>query len=625
MNSDKNEYKINEDSFKFVNADEKIADTKLDTKPTTFAKDAFKRFCKNKSSVVASVILGILILLAIFVPVFSPYSVDRVSAEEVFLEPKLFEAGTGFWDGTKAYNDGTIMYDRANETPAEFYKPAVMNLKVDSEPTLINQASQYGSGGYVMFENQNSAAGGANATLKSSSFTVTADGGYTATVTLGNTADALGSKLGEYRVYFATADNEYVLQDWSTDYSSFSVNLSSAAAEAGEDVTGSLTFELKAIEGAYSYILIKDCLITASSSVENAEELETLGFTDATAMVLLTKDSYGNLPAGYWSCTGRKGVYASEVYYCTFVYDTYAAVYDAQEVTYAKSEFDKLISQGLCSYDSSVGPESFKILDDSCPIEYVVSQKLNSKTGKLQEVTVMAYRYSKMGYDSMPKFILGTDSSGVDVFTRMFTGLRTSLVLGVCTFLFCFMFGLVWGSISGYFGGAVDLIMERFCDILGGVPWIVVMTLCILHFGNNFFTFFLALCLTGWMGTSARTRTQFYRFKGREYVLASRTLGAKDRRLIFKHILPNSLGTIVTSSVLMIPSVIFSESTLAYLNLGLQGVASFGVMLANNQQFIQSHSYLIVFPSVVMALLMITFNLFGNGLRDALNPTLKGS
>jgi oligopeptide transport system permease protein len=167
--------------------------------------------------------------------------------------------------------------------------------------------------------------------------------------------------------------------------------------------------------------------------------------------------------------------------------------------------------------------------------------------------------------------------------------------------------------------------MERFCEILGGVPWIVVMTLCILHLGNNFLTFFLALCLTGWMGTAGRTRTQFYRFKGREYVLASRTLGASDMRLIFRHILPNALGTIVTGAVLMIPSVIFSESTLAYLNLGLQGVQSFGVMLSENQKYISTDPHLIVFPATILALIMISFNLFGNGLRDALNPSLKGS
>ena len=167
--------------------------------------------------------------------------------------------------------------------------------------------------------------------------------------------------------------------------------------------------------------------------------------------------------------------------------------------------------------------------------------------------------------------------------------------------------------------------MERFCDILGGVPWIVVMTLCILHLGNNIFTFFLALCMTGWMGTAARTRTQFYRFKGREYVLASRTLGSSDIRLIFKHILPNSLGTIITSSVFMITSVIFSEASLAYLNLGLQGEHSFGIILSDNQKFITKSPYLIVIPAIIISLMMISFNLFGNGLRDAVNPSLKGS
>jgi oligopeptide transport system permease protein len=215
--------------------------------------------------------------------------------------------------------------------------------------------------------------------------------------------------------------------------------------------------------------------------------------------------------------------------------------------------------------------------------------------------------------------------SGFDLFKRAFAGLRTSLILGVCTAAFCFCFGLLWGSVSGYFGGNVDLFMERFCDILGGVPWIVVMTLCILHLGNNFFTFFLALCMTGWMGTAHRTRTQFYRFKGREYVLASRTLGSSDIRLIFKHILPNSMGTIITASVLMIPSTIYSEASLAYLNLGLQGVQSFGVMMSNNQQYLGLYPYLVIFPAVIMALMMISFNLFGNGLRDAFNPSLKGS
>lgn len=625
-------YTFKENAFTFANEGIKMSDQKFDTKPTSFVKDSFRRFCKNKSSVVAAIILGILILFALLVPLFSPHETIMSSVAEEFLQPKLFEAGTGFWDGTKKYEkkinlDGSssgVMYDRVNETPAGFYRPAVMNLVVDEEPTLVNQASPYGTGGYVMFENQLSGTSN-TATMNSQSFTVTADGNYSVTIAFSSEDDVLGSKLGEYRVYFSGSDGtQIVLRDWGKDYSDLTVNLSTVVANAGlDELAGSIYFELKPLESSSSYILIKSCVIAADQA--DGQDLENLGFSDATAMVLKAKDSTGTFPYGYWSCTGRKGIYASEVYFCSFVYDTYAAVYDQKEVVYANSDFQKLLDQGLCSYDPAVGPESFVKLSDDCPIESVVSQKLNSKTGKLLEITVKCYRYKIMGYDSMPKFIFGTDQNGNDVLTKMFEGLRTSLMLGVFTFAFCFMFGLVWGSISGYFGGVVDLAMERFCDILGGVPWIVVMTLCILHLGNNFTTFFLALCMTGWMGTAARTRTQFYRFKHMEYVLASRTLGSKDLRLIFKHILPNSLGTIVTSSVLMIPSVIFSESTLAYLNLGLQGVSSFGVMLSSNQQYIKSNSYLIVVPSVVMALLMISFNLFGNGLRDAINPTLKGS
>ena len=108
-------------------------------------------------------------------------------------------------------------------------------------------------------------------------------------------------------------------------------------------------------------------------------------------------------------------------------------------------------------------------------------------------------------------------------------------------------------------------------------------------------------------------------------MLASRTLGSSDLRLIFKHILPNSMGTIITGSVLMIPSTIYSEATLAYLNLGLQGVQSFGVMMATNQQYLGIYPNLVIFPAVILALMEISFNLFGNGLRDAINPSLKGS
>lgn len=639
--SELNNFTFKENSFKFVQTDAKISDTKLDTKPRSSAQDAFRRFCKNKSSVVAAIILGILILLALFVPLFSPYDVDSVHLSENFLEPKLFEAGTGFWDGTKKYGkvtnlDGSInapVYDRLTESPAGFVKSAVMNLVVDEEPTLINSANLYGQGGYIVFENQASSALDIG-TLSSWKFDANATDNYLANIVLHDFDGYNGGALGEYRVILTNDETEIVLKDWSRDYTQYTLNISKAISDANLDEIkdAKFVFELKAEQNRSSYILIKSCDITTDNA--DAYILETdlqkasfdeLGFTDATKMLLKTSNDQGVFPAGYWTCHGRKGIYAAEIYYCSFVYDTYEAVYGKTESVYSASDFNAMIAKGWCEYDAKIGESSFKRLSDECPIIEVVKQQTNTLTGKLLSITAVSYRYSALGYKTMPKFLFGTDSSGIDLFTRMFAGMRTSLVLGVCTAAFCLVFGIIWGSISGYFGGTVDLAMERFCDILGGIPWIVIMTLCILHLGNNFLTFFLALCMTGWMGTAARTRTQFYRFKRQEYILASRTLGSGDLRLIFKHILPNSLGTIVTSSVLMIPSVIFSEATLAYLNLGLQGTQSFGVLLSNNQTYIQSNPFLIVIPSVVMALLMISFNLFGNGLRDALNPSLRGA
>lgn len=632
-NLELSQYKIDQNSFKFVNSDKRISDTQLKTKPVSFSKDAFRRFCKNKSSIVGAIVLGILILMAIFVPIISQSNVVDVSDVEDFLEPKLFAAGTGFWDGTKKYatkynSDGTVnsgvLYDFSTESPSGFYAPAVSELVVDAEPTYINTATAAGRFGYFVFENNNEQQ--INATLNTyASFAVSADGQYKLSFSLLDKEAFEDSKLGEYCVYLLDGADKIVLKDWSKEYGEHTIDLSAILTEKGvsnlDDAR--LYFELKPQVGFKTYILIKNCLLSCADEEANAA-LASLNITDATKTSLLGIENQV-VPVGYWSCTGRKGVYKSEVHYCNFVYDTYEKAYGVREVVYSASEMKAFKDKGLCDFDDYDIVGTYRVLSEDFFITEVFAPEYNPFTGKLKSVSTRIPNYYKLGYTKMPKFILGTDVNGRDLFTLMFTGLRTSLVLGVCTAAFCFLFGLIWGSISGYFGGVIDLVMERFCDILGGVPWIVVMTLAILHFGNNFLTFFMALCLTGWMGTAARTRTQFYRFKGGEYVLAARTLGSSDLRLIFRHILPNSLGTIVTSSVLMITSTIYSESTLAYLNLGLQGVQSFGVLLANNQRQISSHAYLVVFPAIIMALLMISFNLFGNGLRDALNPQLRGA
>lgn len=623
-------YDFLSNDFELIQENVRITDKKLDTKPTTFFKDALRRFCKNKSSVAGAIILAILIGAAIIVPILSPYNIDDVRSTEKFLAPKLFKVGTGFWDGTRKKEH--IVFDAINGVPAlsdkysvEAIRQSLVSLTVDPEPTLIDSASQYGTGGFIVVSTD-AAVANTDIYMTSKPVAFNDKGGYRIDIRFSDEQDFGGAKLGEYRVYLKGGErpeDQIMIRDYSRDYSPISFDVGAALKEAGmSSIHAQIVFDLKSSADALQYILIESCVLTGGERAKNLEQLEAVSFDNATVMINVADRA----SESYWACSGRKGIHNSEIFYCDYVIDTYMLVYgDADLVTYSATEFNGWIEKGYCSYDYKVGPESFVRLSDECPIDAVESQTVLTVTKKLSSVTARGWNYRKMGYDKMPSFLLGTDAFGFDLFKRAFAGLRTSLILGVCTAAFCFVFGLIWGSVSGYFGGNVDLVMERFCEILSGVPWIVMMTLFILHFGNNFLTFFLALCLTGWMGTAARTRTQFYRFKGREYVLASRTLGSSDIRLIFKHILPNSLGTIITSSVLMIPSVIFSEATLAYLNLGLQGTRSFGVMMANNQQYLGIYPNLVIFPAVIIALMMISFNLFGNGLRDALNPSLKGS
>ncbi len=614
--------------------DAKISDTKLATKPTTFFKDAFKRFCKNKSSVAGAIIVMILVILSIVVPIVSTANIDQVRTIEKFLAPKLFEPGKGiklgFWDGTRAKT--RIVYDMQNEVPAlsdkysvASIKQSLVELKVDEEPTLIDVASQYACGGLIVMATD-AAVEGKDAYMISKPIAFTNKGGYTLEVKFGDEEGVSNSKLGEYTVYLKTGEKpeeRIYLREYSTDYSPLSVNISDVLKENKvSSVTAQIAFEVRGTSDAFRYILLESVIVSGGERAKNLDLLAEVSFDDASVMIN-NADVNSN---GYWACSGRKGIHNAELYYCDYLIDTYMLVYgNADPVTYSATELNTWITNGWCEYDYKVGPESFVKLTDDCPLDYVDSQTVLSVTKKLSSVTGRSWGYRKLGYDSMPKFLLGTDASGFDLVKRAFAGLLTSLFLGVVVSAFCFAFGLVWGSVSGYFGGRVDLYMERFCEILGGVPSLVVLTLAILHFGNNFGTFVFALCITGWMGTAGRTRTQFYRFKGREYVLASRTLGSSDMRLIFRHILPNSMGTIITGAAMMIPGVIGTEASLAFLNLGLQGSRAFGVMLSNNQQYLSLYPNLELFPASIIALLMISFNLFSNGLRDAFNPSLKGS
>lgn len=231
---------------------------------------------------------------------------------------------------------------------------------------------------------------------------------------------------------------------------------------------------------------------------------------------------------------------------------------------------------------------------------------------------------------SEPFFLFGTTSYGQDIFTCLASGARLSFVIAIVVASVNMIVGAIYGAIEGYYGGKIDLVMERIVEILSAVPFMIVITLLRYHMKgtSQLLILFIAFFLTGWIGMSGLVRMQFYRFKNQEYVLASRTLGANDLRIMFKHIFPNSLGTIVTSTVLVIPGMIFSETSLSYLgiiNLSTGSLTSVGTLLAAAQPYLVNYPHMILFPSIFISLLMLCFNLFGNGLRDAFNPSLRGT
>ena len=243
----------------------------------------------------------------------------------------------------------------------------------------------------------------------------------------------------------------------------------------------------------------------------------------------------------------------------------------------------------------------------------------------VQMCTVKADVYKMAGVPEDEYHWFGTDELGRDLMTRLFRGTRISLLIAFVSVVTNVVIGVVYGAVSAYYGGKVDLILTHLAEVLDGLPYVVVTILFMLIMGAGIVSIIFALCITGWIGTSRLIRAQFYRFKGREYVLAARTLGVKDRTLIFRHILPNCVGPLITRAMIAIPGAIFSESFLAYIGLGIKAPEpSIGILLSDGQSVLLQYPYQTIFPAVLISVLMIAFNLFSNGLRDALDPSKRG-
>ena len=231
--------------------------------------------------------------------------------------------------------------------------------------------------------------------------------------------------------------------------------------------------------------------------------------------------------------------------------------------------------------------------------------------------------YEKGGFDDV-YYWFGSDTLGRDIFTRVWEGTRISLYIAIVAVIIDVLFGLSYGLISGYFGGKLDSVMQRCSEILNSIPNLVIVTLMILVLSPGLGAIIVALMITGWIPMSRIARAQMLKLKEQEFVLASKTLGASPMRIIFKEIMPNIVGQIITQTMFSIPHAIFTEAFLAFVGLGIPApMASLGTLISDAYKNFSTHPYMIVSPLIVLALLMLSFNLLADGLRDALDPKQK--
>lgn len=500
------------DKFEFAHKDARLHDVKFETKPIGYFKDAWLRFRRNGSAVVAAAMILILALFALIVPFISNYNVTfRDGYYKTVLPKNPTLAPLGIWDGIKGQRESQAGFDYYNAIGVETGRDVV---------TAVRDQSTDDSG--------------------KTYYTIDVDS-Y--------------AKVGF--VYANLSQDEYLdLQAYQNE-SKIQVIYPLQESHRVNYVMGNM--------GANLWYKLSDPRPTS----------------DGRAAL----DEQGNYIANY-----------------------------------------------LTSSDpSAAGYNSLRIQGDDGGEDgnaWLVYGQRN-QTGYKARVDYYEFFRYKNGFD--PVFLFGTNAYGQDIFVNLAAGARLSFLLAISVSAINFLIGGAYGAIEGYYGGTIDIIMERISDVLGSVPFIVVATLFQMHLGRQVGvvgSLLFAFVLTGWVGMAARVRMQFYRFKRQEYVLAARTLGARDGRIILKHIYPNAIGTIITGSILAIPGVIFTESMLSYLNiinLETSTLTSIGTMLAQGQAYLNTFPHIIFFPAVFISVLEISFNLFGNGLRDAFNPSLRGA
>ncbi len=509
------DYKISSEKFVFRKTDGSLHDNKLETKPVSYLQDAIHRFSRNKGSILAAIIIGILILFAIFGPMLTPYTVTYEDNSFAYALPKIqffYDNGIHFWDGGKNEVQTQAYYDHYRAIGIETGRPVFIGDVETIESTYMGK--------------------------KRVSYSFRLD-----------TYNAAGVKF------------EYLTQ---AEYQ---------ALQAYQDETGIQVL---------------------------------MPITDPTRRPTAVQDQRD-----------------PNIWYETYVGDGLKTMISYDEMGNFINIYK--IEDGSDQYTSKMYFEG-----DEKLYSYGINKEgmWEVRVDCLNYYTYMHSYVLKDGITT-PVHIFGADNYGRDIYVRLTSGARFSFILAVIVASFNLFVGAIYGAIEGYYGGRIDLVMERIVELLTSIPFMIVITLLKYHLNvSHVIVLFISFFLTGWTGMAARTRMQFYRFKNQEYVLVARTLGARDRRIMFKHIFPNAIGTLITGSVLVIPGVIFSETSLSYLgiiDLNTGNMTSVGTLLSNGQNSLFTHPHMIVFPAVFISLLMLSFNLFGNGLRDAFNPSLRGT
>lgn len=220
--------------------------------------------------------------------------------------------------------------------------------------------------------------------------------------------------------------------------------------------------------------------------------------------------------------------------------------------------------------------------------------------------------------------LFGTDNLGRDLFIRVLYGARISLSIGIVASLINLTIGVVYGGIAGYFGGRIDRVMMNIVDILYGIPVLLYVILLMVLLTPGLTNIFIALGISYWLGMSRIVRGQILSLKEQEYVLAARTIGASKWRILFSHLIPNSLGPIIITMTLAIPEAIFTEAFLSFIGLGVAApMASWGVLASEGVTSLRSYPFQLLFPASAISITMLAFNFLGDGLRDALDPRVR--